>query len=112
MGRAKRTGKRVTVASGDVRVVGKNANRAGSVYFDAANRVWKATWYDVAGKRWTVNAATKTAVEARRDAKLADRTARPAGGPLGDTPSVADVARYWLDSVARRTSSRAPMSPM
>ena len=27
--------------------------------------------------------------------------ARPSGGPLGDTPSVEYVARYWLDSVAR-----------
>lgn len=53
------------------------------------------------GKRRTVSAATRTAVEARRDAKLADRAAFPAGGPLGDSPSVAEVARYWLGSIAR-----------
>ena len=101
MGRAKRTGKRVTDSSGEVRVVGKNANRQGSVYFDSANRVWKATWYDAAGKRRTVSAATRTGVEARREAKLADHSARPTGGPLGAAPSVGDIARYWLDSVAR-----------
>lgn len=87
MGRAKRTGKRVTDPSGEVRVVDKNANREGSVYFDAANRVWNATWYDATGKRRTVTAATRTEVEGRRDAKLADRAARPSGGPLGDEPS-------------------------
>lgn len=101
MGRAKRTGKRVTDSAGEVRVVGKNANREGSVYFDAANRVWKATWYDAAGKRRTVSAATRTVAGARRDAKLADRIAHSSGGPLGDTPSVEDVAHYWLESVAR-----------
>ncbi len=101
MGRAKRTGKRVTDASGVVRVVGKNANRQGSVYFDSANRSWKATWYDLAGKRRSVSAGTRVEVEARRDAKLAGAATANVGGSLGDDPTVADVARYWLERVAR-----------
>jgi hypothetical protein len=62
----------LVAVDGGVRVVGRNANGRGSVYFDAANKAWKATWYDAAGKRRTVTAATRAGAEERRDAKLAD----------------------------------------
>lgn len=101
MGRGKRTGKRVVGSSGDVHVVGKNANGRGSVYFDAANKAWKATWYDAAGKRRTVTAVTRAAAEERREAKLADQATTVVGvGSLGAAPTVAELASYWLDNVA------------
>ncbi len=101
MGRAKRTGKRVVGVNGAVHVVGKNANGRGSVYFDAANRTWKATWYDPSGMRRIVSAKTRAAVEERRDAMLTDGATTVGAGRLGGTPTVADLADYWLENVAR-----------
>lgn len=92
----KPTGKRITAADGTVQVVSKNANGDGSIY-ESGGR-WFATYYDLAGKRRRVSAATRPLVRDRLEAKLAEiqEAASRSTAPLGDAPTVADLVEYWL----------------
>ena len=98
MARAK--GKRVTMPDGSVHVAGKAGNGEGSVYLDAEGR-YRATYLDPhTGKRRTVSGRTKTEAAARRDTRLAELGRATPNGRLGDHPSIATVASWWLDNVA------------
>lgn len=113
---AKPRGKRVVTATGYV-VADKNANGQGSIHLDNKGS-YRATYKDpITGKRRTVTAGTKGEAAARREAKLAEleaekealATKRPQS-VLGDSPTFAQLADWWLDheapAVARPTTLR------
>lgn len=99
-------GKRVATGDGYA-VVSKNANGQGSIYLDNKGS-YRATYKDpVNGKRRTVTAGTKTEAAARREAKLAEREAekeaeatKGAKSVLGENPTFAAFAQWWLDNKA------------
>ncbi len=98
MARAK--GKRVTMPDGTVHVAAKAPNGEGSIYA-VAEGGYKATYVDPhTGKRRTVSGRTKTEAAARRDARLAELGRATPSGRLGEHPSIASVAAWWLDNVA------------
>jgi integrase len=93
---SRRKGKRVTTPEG-VRVLGKNANREGSVYRQADGR-WCATWW-VPGEKRPRKATGKTQQEA------ADRRAQrraQAGLDLGALRTVGQLADWWLHNVHKQ----------
>lgn len=104
-------GKRSTTADGDVEVVAKNANGDGSVYFEPTRTskdgkvrpgYWRASYRDADGKRRTVSGPTRVQAEARREVKLVEIPARPrVGSRFSHQTTVAELADWWLDSVAR-----------
>jgi integrase len=100
---ARRQGKRFVDGDGELKVADKAGNGEGSIYWVADRGVYKATYFDAAGKRRTVSGRTKAEAAARRDAKLeAARRATPSGR-LGTDPTVAAVATWWLEDVAAAT---------
>ncbi len=100
---ARTRGKRITGDDGSVRIAGKAANGAGSVYLDASG-TYRATYVDpTTGKRRTTSGRTKAEAAERRDAKLAELNAATPSGRLGPTPTVADLTAWWLDTVAAVT---------
>lgn len=92
MARARTGGKRITTPDG-VRVIGRAANGAGTVFFDVSSGRWRARWTDSGGQRRTVTAATREAVIARR---IAAQVVPAAPRTL----TVADAARRWLAHAA------------
>lgn len=101
-------GKRQITPDGRVQVAAKNANGTGSIYPVVRTRitsgkavettVYKASFTDPAtGKRRTVTGATKAEAAERRAAKLEELSKQSPTGRLGDHPTVADVAAYWLE---------------
>lgn len=112
-------GKRVTLADGAVHVVAKNPNGDGSVYFEgpserADGRVvrgrWRATYVGPDGRRRTVSAPTRALAEVRRAEILADLKTRPAGASrFSRSTTVAEMAEWWLESVARHQVKTSTM---
>jgi len=104
-------GKRSTTTDGEVEVVAKNSNGDGSVYFEPGRSrsngsmrpgYWRASYRDAEGKRRTVSCPTRVQAEARREVKLAEIAAMPAvGSRFSRDTTVAELADWWLDSVAR-----------
>jgi integrase len=96
----KASGKRSKTADGTVRVHGKASNGEGSLYRDVDGS-WRAT-YRVPGETNRRRARGKTREEAiaRRAAKLEELSASMPGTFDRDT-TVAELARWWLDTVAR-----------
>lgn len=91
------SGKRRTGPDGTT-VAGKAGNGSGSIYPDGVG--YRATYLDpITGKRRTVSGRTKAIAAANRDARVAELAA---AGPssLGRSPSMADLAQWWLDDVA------------
>lgn len=87
-------GKRTTRGDGEVVVVGKNANGAGSVY--RVGDSYKAAYVDPStGKRRTVSGRTKAEAEDRRAQRL-DELARRVDGPVGIDPTVGTFVAWWL----------------
>ena len=79
-------GKRIVERDGAVSIAGKNANGAGSVYFEGASRRgdgtviagrWRASYLDRDGRRRIVSAPTRAKAEAKRAALLADLSQSP-----------------------------------
>ena len=99
---ARRVGKQIRDDSGAViSVRSKNANGEGSVFFRQSRRRWEATYVTLDGQRRTVVGRSKADVVRRRDAKvaeLAEVAARFEGGVLGTSPTVADLATWWVDN--------------
>src|ERR1043166_7165392 len=93
---SRRKGKRVVTPEG-VRVLGKNANREGSVYRQANGR-WCATWWEPGRPRPPV-APGKT-----RDAATARRAQRQkeAGLVLNELRTVGALAEWWLHTVYKQ----------
>lgn len=91
----RRKGKRVETPDG-VRVLGKNANREGSVYRQANGR-WCATWWVPSEKR--PRKATGKTREAAID-RRAKRRAQ-AGLDLDELRTVGKLADWWLHNVHR-----------
>lgn len=92
----RRKGKRVETPDG-VRVLGKNANREGSVYRQADGR-WTATWW-VPGEARPRKATGKTreqALERRERRRVA------AGLELGALRTVGSLADWWLHNVHKQ----------
>lgn len=113
--------KRVETADGKTIVVQKNPNGTGSAYPVTRKRknkatgktitttVWKATYIDpTTGKRRTVSAPTKTAAVAARDEKVATLARLTAPGRLGETPTVAELAAWWLENEAPFGTKKDP----
>lgn len=96
----KAAGKRTTSADGTVRVHGKASNGEGSIYRDAGG-AWRAT-YTVAGETRPRRVRGKTREEAlaRRAAKL-EELAQTMSGTFHRDTTVAELAAWWLDTVAR-----------
>lgn len=99
---ARSRGKRVSTGEG-VRVAGKAANGAGSIYA-VAEGGYKATYIDpFTGKRRTVSGRTKGEAESRRAEKLtelAELAESHRHGPLGADPTVGALVAWWVDNVA------------
>lgn len=93
---SRRKGKRVATPEG-VRVLGKNANREGSVYRQANGR-WCATWWEPGRPRPRV-ATGKT-----REAAVARRAKRQkeAGLVLNELRTVGALAEWWLHNVHKQ----------
>src|SRR5699024_10346211 len=71
---------------------------------DKSRQVYRASYIDpVSGRRRTVSAKTKGAAAEKRDARLDELAETVPGGRLGDAPTVADVAAWWIDNVAAVT---------
>lgn len=96
----KTAGKRTVDADGAVRVHGKASNGEGSLYRDSDGS-WRAT-YTVAGeaRRRRVRGRTRDEAIARRAAKLA-ALGQPQSSTLHPDTTVAELASWWLDVVAR-----------
>jgi len=98
---ARRTvGKRIVDTDGTVRVHGKASNGEGSLYRDSDGS-WRAT-YTVAGeaRRRRVRGRTRDAAIARRAEKLV-ALGQPQSATLHPDATVAELAGWWLDVVAR-----------
>jgi len=93
---SRRKGKRIVTPDG-VRVLGKNANREGSVYRQANGR-WCATWWVPGEKRPRV-ASGKT-----REAAIARRAQRQkeAGLSVSELRTVDALAEWWLHNVHKQ----------
>jgi integrase len=92
---SRRKGKRVETPEG-VRVLGKNANREGSVYRQADGR-WCATWWvpGEARPRKATGKSREQAIERREQRRAA------AGLELGALRTVGSLAEWWLHNVHR-----------
>lgn len=94
----RRTGKRLTLPDGTIRVAGKNANGEGTIFWDHSSGRWRHRWTDINGQRRTSTGATQQAALDRRAATEATIVAAQViGTPLGDDPTVADLADHWLE---------------
>ena len=90
---ARRKGKRVVTPEG-VRVLGKNANRDGSVYQQANGR-WCAAWWVPGEKRPRVaTGKTRDAAIKRRERRQAE-----AGLNTSELRTLGDLAHWWLHNV-------------
>jgi integrase len=100
----KRRGKRV-VTPGGVRVLGKNANREGSVYRQADGR-WCATWWEP-GRPRPRKATGKTRQKAldRRDRRRAE-----SGPDVAELRNLARLADWWLHNVHKHAVRRQSWS--
>lgn len=95
-----RSGKRVVDSSGTVRIAGKNANGAGSVYRVGDNR-WKASFKDpVTGKLRTASGRTQAEAIARREQRIEEILNASPSGRLGPAPTIAELCAWWFDNVA------------
>jgi hypothetical protein len=105
--RASPKGKRISTAEGGVTVRGKAPNGAGSVY-PIADGSWRASWTDRSGRRRSVRGRTCAQAVSRRDAaQAADDEATDAARRVPKrfsprTPTVSDVAEWWLDQQRHR----------
>lgn len=91
----------VTDNDGSRRVVDRNANGEGSVYWDASKDRWRATYVDpTTGKRRTALGTSRADAEQRRDAKLAALASNSVAGILGPNPNVAQLCAWFLSHVA------------
>lgn len=94
----RRTGKRITMADGTVRVAGKAANGEGTIFWDDSGQRWRHRWVDINGQRRTSTGATQQAALDNRAATEATIVAaQVVGTALGDDPTIADLAEHWLD---------------
>ena len=104
-------GKRILTTDGSVAVVAKNPNGDGSVYYVAGSQRadgsplaprWRATYLDANGRRHSVSAPTRTKAEARRADVVAELQHGPSlSSRFSRTTTVAELAGWWLESVAR-----------
>jgi integrase len=93
---SRRKGKRITTPDG-VRVLGKNANREGSVYRQANGR-WCATWWELGRPR------PRVATGKNREAAIARRAQRQkeAGLVLNELRTIGALADWWLHTVYKQ----------
>lgn len=87
-------------ADGSFRVHGKSSNGEGSIYRDADGS-WRAT-FTVPGEARPrrVRGRTREEAIARRAAKL-EELAQTVGGTFDRDMTLADLAAWWLDTIAR-----------
>lgn len=101
-------------------VASKNPNGRGSVYFEGrpskrsdgtpiAGR-WRATYVDTDGRHRSVSAPTRAKAEAKRAEVLAELGRRPlTSSRFTRSTTVAELADWWLESVARHQVKRSTL---
>lgn len=101
MARTSISRRKTVLVDGARRIVDRNPNGTGSVYWDEPKQRWRATFYDPTTRtKRSVLGTTKTEAEQRRKERLAELTRRSPAGVLGDDPTVRQLVDWFLDEVA------------